>query len=171
MLEVLHTGLLFPSQPSTTRAITCLASPVRAEESSQEVLHTLFTFPRIFLQPSEGTGRRNRCKRFFTPDCCFRPSVQQREPYLSLISGPGRGKASNKFFTPYSFFRGYLLQPSEDTGRRNRCKSSSHRIVVSVPAFNDENHQQSLISGYGGGKACNKFFTPYLFFRGFFSSL
>ena len=112
MRGVLHTGLLFPSQRSTTRAITSLSSLVPAEE-------------------------------------------------ILVIS------SSHLIHLSADFFSSFQRTPGGETGARG----FSHRIVVFVPAFNDENHHLSLISGPGRGNPCNKFFTPYLFSADFFTSL
>jgi hypothetical protein len=108
--EVPHTGLLFPSQRSTTGTITGLSSRVPAEE-------------------------------------------------ILVIS------SSHPNYLPTDVFFSLQRKQGGETGARG----SSHQIVVSVPAFKNENHHLSLISGPGRGNPCNKFFTPYLFSRGSFS--
>ena len=130
MPDVLHTGLLFPSQPSTTRAITCLASPVRAEEKVARSSSHLIHFPAdIFSSLQRNTGRRNRCQRFFTPDCCFRPSLRRREPSPVSRLRSGQRKRSQEvlhtlFTFPRIFSPAFRGTPGGETGARG----SSHRI-------------------------------------------
>ena len=107
--DVLHTGLLFPSQPSTTRAITCLASPVRAEEKVARSSSHLIHFPAdIFSSLQRNTRRRNRCQRFFTSD--FLSSRVTAEEKVARSS-------SHLIYFPADIFSS--LQ--RNTGRRNRC--------------------------------------------------
>ena len=59
-----------------------------------------------FLQPSEDTGRRNRCKTFFTPDCCFRPSLRRREPSpVSRLRSRQRKRSQEVLHTLFIFPR------------------------------------------------------------------
>ena len=145
VLEVLHTGLLFPSQPSTTRAITCLASPVRAEEKVARSSSHLIHFPAdIFSSLQRNTRRRNRCQRFFTSD--FLSSRVTAEEKVARSS-------SHLIYFPADIFSS--LQ--RNTGRRNRCqrfftsdflsprvtaeekvaRSSSHLIYIPADIFSN----------------------------------
>jgi len=65
---------------------------------------------------------------------------------------------------PADIFSRLQRTPGGETGARR----SSHRIVVSVPAFDDESHHLSRVSGQGRGKGRKKFFTPYSLSRGYF---
>jgi hypothetical protein len=91
--------------------------------------------------------------------------------HLCLVSGRSRGNHSNKFFTPYLFSRGFFSSLWKTRGGETDASSSLQRIVVSVQGLDDESCQLSPASGRGRGNHSNKFFTPYLFSRGFFSSL
>ena len=117
MLEVLHTGLLFPSQPSTTRAITCLASPVKAEEKVARSSSHLIHFPAdIFSSLQRNTRRRNRCQRFFTSDF-LSPRVTAEEKVAR--------SSSHLIYIPADIFSNLKRTPGGETGARG----SSRRIV------------------------------------------
>ena len=72
--------------------------------------------------------------------------------------------SSHLIHFPADIFSSLQRTPGGETGARG----SSHRIVVSVPAFDDESHHLSRVSGQGRGKGRKKFFTPYSLSRGYF---